>query len=71
MTTLQNHNHGTESYTFAAESQQRLLKVQEDHLSTWVLAQEALDVSFTHGQIRQFAGRLLVIKEDHKELGKR
>jgi 4-hydroxybenzoate polyprenyltransferase len=35
------------------------------------LAQEALGVPLTHGQIRQFAGRLLAIKGDHKKLGKR
>ena len=33
--------------------------MQEEHLSTWVLAQEALGVPLTHGQIRQFASRLL------------
>jgi 4-hydroxybenzoate polyprenyltransferase len=71
LSTLQNRNDSSESHTFAAESQQRLSKVQEDHLSTWVLAQEALGVPLTHGQIRQFASRLLVIKRDHKKLGKR
>jgi 4-hydroxybenzoate polyprenyltransferase len=42
-----------------------------NHFSTWVLAQEALGVPLTHSQIRQFAGRLLAIKGDHKELEKR
>jgi hypothetical protein len=32
---------------------------------------ERLGVLLTHGQIRQFAGRLLAIKEDYKKLGKR
>ena len=50
--TLQNRNQGSESHTFAAESQQRLSKIQEEHLSTWILAQEALGVPLTHGQIR-------------------
>jgi Tc5 transposase DNA-binding domain len=71
LSTLQNRNHGREKHALASESQQRLSKIQEEHLSTWVLAQEALGVPLTHGQIRQFAGRLLVIKGDHKELGKR
>ena len=35
------------------------------------MAQEALGVPVTHGQIRQFVGRLLIIKGDHKKLGKR
>jgi 4-hydroxybenzoate polyprenyltransferase len=69
--TLRDRNQGSESHTFAAESQQRLSKIQEEHLSTWVLAQEALGVPLTHGQIREFASRLLVIKGDYKKLGKR
>ena len=71
LSTLQNRNHGSESHTFAAESQQRLSKIQEDHLTTWVLAQEALGIPLTHGQIRQFVGRILAIKGDYKKLGKR
>jgi hypothetical protein len=70
-TTLQNRNQGSESHTLAAENQQRLSSSQEEHLSNWVLAQEALGVPLTHGQIRQFAGRLLVIKGDSQVLGKR
>lgn len=35
------------------------------------MAQEALGVPLTYGQIRQFASRLLVIKGDRKELRKR
>ena len=69
--TLRDRNQGSENHTFAAESQQRLSKIQEKHLSTWVLAQEALGVPLTYGQIREFAGRLLVIKENDKKLGKR
>ena len=36
--TLRDRNQGSENHTFAAESQQRLSKIQEKHLSTWVLA---------------------------------
>jgi hypothetical protein len=71
LSTLQNRDHGREKHALASESQQRLSKIQEEHLSAWILAQEALGVLLTHGQIRQFASRLLVIKGDHKELGKR
>jgi 4-hydroxybenzoate polyprenyltransferase len=45
--------------------------VQEDHLSTWILAQEALGVPLTHGQIKQFANRVLEIKGDHQKLGEK
>ena len=45
--------------------------MQEDHLSTWILAQEALGVPLTHGQIKQFANRVLKTKGDHQKLGKR
>ena len=71
MSTLRHRNQGTESRTIAAENQQRLSKIQEDHLTTWVLAQEALGVPVTHGQIREFAGRVLAIKGDPKPIGKR
>jgi hypothetical protein len=70
-TTLQNRNHGRTTHSVAAESQQRLSKAQEEHLSNWVLAQEALGVPVTHGQIRQFVCRVLKTKGDHQELGKR
>ncbi len=36
-----------------------------------MLAQEALGVLLTHGQIRQFANQVLEIKGDSKLLGKR
>ena len=71
LTTLHSRNQGSENRTVAAESQQRLSKVQEDHLSNWVLTQEALGVPVTHGQIREFAGRVLAIKGDPKPIGKR
>ena len=70
-TTLQNRNQGTNNHTTAAESQQRLSKIQEEHLTSWILAQEALGVPLSHGQIRQFVCRLLVIKGDYNNLGKR
>ncbi len=70
-TTLRNRNQGQENHTIAAENQQRLSKGQEEHLTTWILAQEGLGTPLTHGQIRQFVCRLLVIKGDYKDLGKR
>jgi hypothetical protein len=69
--TLQNRNKGRENHSIASETQQRLSPSQEEHLSNWVLAQEALGVPLTHGQIRQFASRILVIKGDSQILGKR
>ena len=71
LTTLFGRNQGRENHTQASETQQRLSPSQEEHLSTWVLAQEALGVPLSHGQIKQFAGRLLVIKGETQELGKR
>ena len=44
---------------------------QKEHLTSWILAQEALGLLLTYGQIREFARQLLVIKGDQKELGKR
>ena len=46
---------GSEPHSLAAESQQRLSRVQEDHLANWVLTQEALGVPLTHAQIKEFA----------------
>jgi hypothetical protein len=40
--TLRNRIQGSESHAIAAESQQKLSKSQEDHLTAWVLTQEAL-----------------------------
>ena len=71
LTTLHDRNKGAENRTLGAESLQRLSKTQEEHLSTWVLAQEALGVPLTYSQIRQFVSRLLAIKGDYQQLGKR
>jgi hypothetical protein len=71
LTTLYNRNHSSSSHTFAAEIQQRLSKLQEEHLTAWVLAQEALGMPLTYGQIRDFAKRVLDIKGDYEQLGKR
>ena len=68
---LYDRNEGSTNHALTAESQQSLSTAQEKHLSSWVLAQEALGVLLTHGQIREFACRLLVIKGDQKQLGKR
>jgi hypothetical protein len=52
LSTLQNRNQGRESHAIASENQQKLSTSQEAHLTSWVLAQEALGVPLTHGQIR-------------------
>lgn len=57
--TLHDHLSGTQNHTTAAEPQQTLSRVQEDHLTRWVLTQVALGVPPTHGQIREFASRVL------------
>jgi 4-hydroxybenzoate polyprenyltransferase len=69
--TLRDRIKGSEGHSIAAESQQRLSRVQEDHLANWILAQEALGVPLTHAQIKEFAQRLLVLKGDPRLLGKR
>jgi hypothetical protein len=69
--TLRGRIKGSETHSNAAESQQRLSRVQEDHLSNWVLTQEALGVPLTYSQIKEFAQRLLILKGDYKSLGKR
>jgi hypothetical protein len=71
LSTLQNRNKGRESHTIASESQQKLSTSQEEHRTSWILAQEDLGSPLIHGQIRQFADRLLVIKGDTQKLGKR
>ena len=48
-TTLRERIRGSETHSIIAESQQRLLKAQEDHLANWILTQEALGVPLTHG----------------------
>ena len=69
--TLRGRVKGSEPHSIAAESQQRLSKVQEEHLTQWVLTQEALALPPTHAQIREFAQRVLAIKGDNQPLGKR
>ena len=59
LATLQNRIHGTQTHSTAAEPQQALSRVQEDHLAQWVLTQVALSVPPTHAQIREFASRVL------------
>ena len=71
LSTLQNRNNGSEHHIIAAQNQQKLSPNQEDHLSNWVLTQEALGVPVTHSQIKDFASRLLKIKGDTEKLGKR
>ena len=69
--TIRDRRKGSTNHILAAESQQRLSIAQEEHLTSWILAQEALGLLLTYGQICEFARRLLVIKRDQKELRKR
>jgi len=68
--TLRNRVHGHESRQEGAQDLQRLSPVQEEHLASWVLNQEALGLPLTHAQIREFASRILAIRGDTKLLGK-
>jgi hypothetical protein len=69
--TLHARINGALSKQEAHEHEQRLSSVQEDHLSQWVLTQEALGLAPTHAQIRAFAGRILYARGDANPLGKR
>ncbi len=69
--TLQNRIYSHVSMKEAKEYYQRLSPVQEQHLTDWVLTQEAIGQNPTHLQIRTFAGRVLAARGDAIPLGKR
>jgi len=50
---------------------QRLSLVQEDHLATWILRQEALNYALTHAQVRAIATSILKQAGDFQPLGKK
>ena len=58
-TTLQNRLYGHQTHSTAAEHLQTLSRMQEDHLTQWVLTQAALGLPPTHAQIKEFASRVL------------
>src|ERR1700710_2726072 len=68
--TLRDRNATTQTHRKAADHLQRLPTVVENRLADWILNQEALGHGVTHAQIRLFAERLLVLKGDHKPLGR-
>ena len=61
--TLQNRINGILSRQEAHEHEQRLSPVQEDHLTQWVLTQEALGLAPTHAQIRALRGESCMLGE--------
>ncbi|KAI1867673.1 uncharacterized protein JN550_006814, partial [Neoarthrinium moseri] len=69
--TLQNRIRGHQPRSEAFANQQRLLPSQEEWLSTWILAQDALGLAPTHAQVREFAERVLHAQGDTQPLGKR
>jgi hypothetical protein len=69
--TLRHRMNGRISRQEAHIPEQRLSTVQEQRLTEWVLIQESLGLSPTHGQIRAFAGRILWARGDTTPLGKR
>ncbi|KAL2257853.1 hypothetical protein VTK26DRAFT_9084 [Humicola hyalothermophila] len=50
---------GAQIRSIGAEPLQTLSRIQEDHLTQWILTQVALGVPPTHTQIREFASRVL------------
>ncbi|KAJ8063551.1 hypothetical protein OCU04_007423 [Sclerotinia nivalis] len=69
--TLQDRINGHISHRNASEPQQKLARIQEEHLTKWVLLQESLGLSPTHTQIRDFAQRLPPLRGGDSTLGKR
>lgn len=69
--TLQYRVTGTQPRSTAYSHLQRLSKVQEDHLTQWILTQAALGLPPTHEQVRSFVSRILATKGDLSPLGKR
>lgn len=69
--TLQHRIAGTQPRSTAFSHMQRLSKVQEDHLTQWILAQAALGLPPTHAQVRSFVSRILATKGDLSPVGKR
>lgn len=57
-------------HTEAAESQQRLSRLQESHLVAWIGAQAELGLPPIHRQLRHFATQILAAAGDHQPLGK-
>ncbi len=57
--TLRDRISGRETRQEASQPRQILSRVQEDHLTQWVLTQVALGVPPTHAQLREFACRIL------------
>ena len=49
LSTLRDRLRDTQTHSLAAENQQKLSKVQEEHLANWVLTQKALGNGVTHG----------------------
>ena len=57
--TFRDRIYGTQSRSTGAEYLQTLSRVQEDHLTQWVLTQAALGLPPTYTQIKEFASRVL------------
>jgi len=69
--TLRGRLAGAVSHKQALELQQKLSKVQEEHLTKWVLTQESLGLCPTHTQIQVFANCILKQRGDNSIVGKR
>ena len=69
--TLRNRIKGHQRRSEAFAYQQRLRPVQEELLTTWILAQAALGLPPSHAQVKEFAERILRAQGDSEPLGKR
>jgi Tc5 transposase DNA-binding domain/helix-turn-helix, Psq domain len=70
-TTLYSRISGSQHHKTAHFNMQRLSPVQEDHLATWILQQEALNYAPTHAQVRAIATGILKQAGDYQPLGKK
>lgn len=57
--TLRDRISGSQHYKTAHNNSQRLSLEQEEHLSRWILLQEALNYTPTHAQVRAIATGVL------------
>lgn len=69
--TLSNRIKGSQPKgVYERHGQQKLSIEQEDHLSKWILTQEALGLPVTHTQIRLFANRVLKASGSNQTIGR-
>jgi hypothetical protein len=70
-TTLRDRISGSQHHRTAHSNMQRLSPEQEEHLTRWILQQEALNYAPTHAQVRAIATGILKQAGDDRPLGKK